>query len=320
MTLLSFLIALFIPNVTSAEMKTFIKEYSYQASEDDSRNSSRTLAMREAKRLLLEELGTYLESITEVQTFQLTKDQITMLTAGIVQIEIVEEKWDGHTYWLKSKIKADPGDVIKSIDALRKDRQKTKELEDVRNRWEDSLKEIERLRQELTTATGEKRKKDTASYNKTIKDLNATEWFEKGFAAGTSGNLAEALTAFTLAIDLNPQDAKAYGNRGVVYGLLGNHHQAITDFNKAIELNPKESAAYSNRGNAYFQIGNYQQAINDSDKAIELNPKDAAAYVNRGNAYFALGNKKQAFNEFKIGARLGHKNAQDYLRGQGIAW
>ena len=116
----------------SAEIKTFIKEYSYQASEDDSRNSSRTLAMREAKRLLLEELGTYLESITEVQTFQMTKDQITTLTAGIVQIEIVDEKWDGHTYWLKSKIKADPGNVVKAIGALRDDRQKTQELEEVK--------------------------------------------------------------------------------------------------------------------------------------------------------------------------------------------
>jgi hypothetical protein len=99
-------------------MKTFIKEYTYQASEDDSRNSSRTLALREVKRLLLEELGTYLESVTEVQNFQLTKDQITTLTAGIVQTEIVDEKWDGHSYWLRARITADSADVIKKIDAL----------------------------------------------------------------------------------------------------------------------------------------------------------------------------------------------------------
>ncbi len=58
--LFSFLFLLFIPHLTSAETKTFIKEYTYQASEDDSRNSSRTLALREVKRLLLEELETYL--------------------------------------------------------------------------------------------------------------------------------------------------------------------------------------------------------------------------------------------------------------------
>jgi hypothetical protein len=125
--LLSFLFLLFIPHLISAETKIFVKEYTYQASEDDSRNSSRTLALREVKRLLLEELGTYLESVAEVQNFQLTKDRITALTAGIVQTEIMADKWDGDSlkYWLKAKIVADSDEVIKSIDALRNDLAKT---------------------------------------------------------------------------------------------------------------------------------------------------------------------------------------------------
>jgi len=103
-TFLSFLFILFSPHLIVAEIQTYIKEYNYQASEDDSRNSSRVSAMREVKRLLLEELGTYLESVTEVKNFQLTKDQITALTAGIVKTEVLDEKWDGHTYWIKTKI------------------------------------------------------------------------------------------------------------------------------------------------------------------------------------------------------------------------
>jgi hypothetical protein len=47
------------------------------------------------KRILLEELGTYLESHTEIVNFQLRKDQITALTAGVVQTQILKEKWDG---------------------------------------------------------------------------------------------------------------------------------------------------------------------------------------------------------------------------------
>lgn len=106
------------------ELRTFEKEYTYQASEDDSKNSSRTIALREVKRLLLEELGTYLESQTEVKSFQLTKDQITTLTAGIVKTDIADEKWDGKTYWLKARISADPESVVQSIASLRKDREK----------------------------------------------------------------------------------------------------------------------------------------------------------------------------------------------------
>ena len=64
---LSFLFLLFFPHLIAAETKTFIKEYTYQASQDDSTSSSRVTAMRELKRLLLDELGTYLESVTEVK-------------------------------------------------------------------------------------------------------------------------------------------------------------------------------------------------------------------------------------------------------------
>ena len=48
----------------NAETKTFIREYEYQASEMDSKISSRVIAFQEVKRLLLEEIGTYLQSQT----------------------------------------------------------------------------------------------------------------------------------------------------------------------------------------------------------------------------------------------------------------
>ena len=54
----------------------------------------------------------------------MTKDQITTLTAGIVSAEVIDEKWDGRTYYLKAKISADPKEVAKSVDALRNDVQK----------------------------------------------------------------------------------------------------------------------------------------------------------------------------------------------------
>ena len=91
-----------------AETKVFVEEYTYQASEADSKLSSRTIALEQVKRLLLEKLGTYLESETEVKNFQLTKDQIVILTAGIVRAEIIEERWDGKTYFLKAKMDGGP--------------------------------------------------------------------------------------------------------------------------------------------------------------------------------------------------------------------
>lgn len=312
-TLFSFLFLLLIPDLTFSETKTFIKEYTYQASEDDSRNSSRVLALREVKRLLLEELGTYLESVTEVQNFQLTQDQITMLTAGIIQTEIVDEKWDGRTYWLRSKIVADSSEVIRSIDVLRKDRAKKKELEDMRQRSEELQKEIERLRKELAGTKGKEKQENTAAYNKSIEDLSAIEWFEKGYSFVVSGNFNRAIDAFSKAIKLDQKDAGAYVNRGIAYGNVGNDKQAINDFDKAIQLDQKYAKAYYNRGVAYGKLDNYEQAIKDYDKAIELDQQYAMAYNNRGVTYRNLGNYNRAIKDYDKAIELDQKSAGAYV-------
>jgi len=83
--------------------------------------SCRTIAVEQVKRLSLEELGTYLEGYAEVKNFQMTGDRIVALTAGIVQVQIIDEKWDGKTYWLMAEVRAYPENIAKSIDALRKD-------------------------------------------------------------------------------------------------------------------------------------------------------------------------------------------------------
>jgi tetratricopeptide (TPR) repeat protein len=247
-TLLSFLFFLFMPHFTSAETKTFTKEYTYQASEDDSRNSSRTIALREVKRLLLEELGTYLESETMVKNFQLTKDQVTAFTAGIVKEEVIDQKWDGDSlkYWLKAKITADTADVIKSIEALRKDRVKTKELEELKRRSDELLSENATLRKDLTAAKGETKQKRKVDYDENIKKLTAIEWFEKGLSLGMSGNYQDAIDAYSKAIERNPKLLGAYNNRGLIYDKLNNNEQAINDFDRALKLKPKHTVTYNN--------------------------------------------------------------------------
>ncbi|TAN43537.1 MAG: hypothetical protein EPN22_09960 [Nitrospirae bacterium] len=64
---LTLLLFLLIAAPVFAEKVTFTKEYTYQASEFDSKSSSRILALEQVKRLILEEVGTFLNSETEVK-------------------------------------------------------------------------------------------------------------------------------------------------------------------------------------------------------------------------------------------------------------
>jgi tetratricopeptide (TPR) repeat protein len=346
------IMGLFLANSAFAENKTFVKEYTYLASDIDSKVSSRAIALEQVKRALLEQLGTYLTSETEVKNFQMTKDQITTLTAGIVSAEVIEEKWDGRSYYLKAKIAADPNEVAKTVDALRTNVQKSKDLEASKKKVEEAMREVERLKQELALAKGDFTKK--VEYDNAIKELSSADFLHKGNAFIDSKDFENAIAAYTKAIELDPKYAMAYYNRGnayralgkreqtitdyskaieldpkyvyaynnlgAVYRSLGKNEQAIADFNKAIELNPKDAYAYSNRGNAHRALGKNEQAIADFNKAIELDPKFAMAYYNRGSIYRALGSENVSIQDFKMAAQLGMKEAQDYLKSHGIKW
>ena len=345
--LFSLLFFLLIPCPGFAGTKTFIKEYTYQASEDDSRNSSRVVALREVKRLLLEELGTYLESVTEVKNFQLTRDQITTLTAGIVQTEIIEEKWDGRVYWLKSKIVADEDKVVQSIDSLRKDREKTKELESMRLKSDELLRDNERLRKELASTKGGNREVQKTAYDRSIKELSSMEWLEKGYAAKDRRDFKKAIEAYSRAIELNPKNAMAYYARALV---SNDSKRAIQDYYKLLEIEPKDSGghllrawtykelekddlalrefgkaierasgikekaeAYNDRGRYYSAIKEDENlAVQDFSKAIELDPKDGSLYINRGHSYWVLRENDLALLDFNKAIELDPKNASAY--------
>jgi hypothetical protein len=102
---------------TAAESKTYVQEYSYRASKVDGKESSRTIAGRQVKKLLLEVLAADIENVKEAQRLQLTKDQIAALSAGVVKIDVENERWADRTYRLKARIVADPDELIKRIGA-----------------------------------------------------------------------------------------------------------------------------------------------------------------------------------------------------------
>jgi len=285
-----FVIFLILPAFSWADSKTFPRDYTYQAGEADSKVTSRSVAMEQVKRLLLEEIGTYIESHTEVQNFELTKDQITALTAGIVKLKIVDEKWDGEKYWLKAEIVVDPDDVTKKIDALRQDRDKVQELEDAKKRVEELLKENEFLRKNAS-------KTDQASvkrYQENVKSLETAEMIREANVFVSAGNLRKALEVMNEAVGMEPTNYNAYGMRGYVYMKMAKNGEAIKDLNKAIELKPDLARAYFERAIVYSRIKENEKALHDYSMAIKLKPKVAVAYLNRGNCYVSLRQYEEA--------------------------
>jgi uncharacterized coiled-coil protein SlyX len=106
----------------SKEDKIFIREYTYNASDDDSKNSARKKAIQQIKILLSEEIGTYIESYLDIKKqninnigYKSIKQEIKSLSVAITKLKVLNEKWDGKTYYIKASVRVNEKQAIELI-------------------------------------------------------------------------------------------------------------------------------------------------------------------------------------------------------------
>ena len=74
-------------------INTITAEHKYIMGDNDSKNDARRMAFLEAKRRVLEKSGSFIETLTEVRNYQLSKDEIKSYSAALLKIETTKEKW-----------------------------------------------------------------------------------------------------------------------------------------------------------------------------------------------------------------------------------
>ncbi|MCK4688849.1 MAG: tetratricopeptide repeat protein, partial [Candidatus Marinimicrobia bacterium] len=307
-----------------AKTKTFIREYTYQASDYDSKVTARVNALEEVKRLLLEEVAVFIKSEfemsewekqigDEIESGEFTEKRLISITAGITQTEILEEKWTGVVYWLKAKITIDPNEMKKQLDLILQDREKTEELEKTRQMADEAREEIKRLKHELESVKNENEQIVLQnSYKKNVDKLDATDWFNKGYVADLLKEYDKAKSFYIRAIELNPDFTEAYYNLGSVYYEQENYTDAIKNFINAIEINPDLSETYYNLGVVYGKQGNHPDAIKCYKKTIEINPDLSEAYYNLGIIYGNRGTYSNAIRCFKKSIEINPDDSKAY--------
>ena len=109
----------------------------------------------------------------------------------------------------------------------------------------------------------------------------------------------EAIAEYSTAIEIDPENAQAYGNRGASYAEKGMYEESISDYSTAIDLDPQNAILYYNRAIAYNYLAEYEKAIADCSTVIDdLELRNNWAYFQRGIAYFALNRYNEALNDF----------------------
>lgn len=113
----------------------------------------------------------------------------------------------------------------------------------------------------------------------TAKSGLASAYYIRGLTFTSTGEHAESIKAYSMAIENDSAYLLAFKNRGRAYLEVGNHDLAICDFKEVIKINPaanlaKEELAdaYSSRGIAYYDKSDYNNAITDFEEALRLRP------------------------------------------------
>jgi len=128
--------------------------------------------------------------------------------------------------------------------------------------------------------------------------------FDRGMAYDDKADGDNALKDYSRVIELDPEQAAAYNNRGSIYADKEDWAKALPDFVKATALSADNAMFISNRGIANWYLKNYEKAVADFTEAIKLAPETAVTYERRAAVYRDMGKTQEAAADEKKAEEL----------------
>jgi len=284
------------------EIKEIISEGDYNMGDGETPSVAESRALLNAKRIALEQAGTYVESYSKVKNFQLVEDEVKVLTSGTIEVTILDKTrtivGNGIRFWVKIKARVKL-DKMEDMARTVKDKSIIEDYKKIQREYDKNQKEMKKLKKELVMVQGEVAKKSVETRIAAEEKLfQANEWFEKGLRHTIGREDDKAIEEYTQAIALNPDYVEAYIYRGFAYynrgtftSDAGQHELAVKDFRKVVAMKPGTYSAYLAQGSIYIHQKEFEKGIEEVNKAIALDPDEALAYGLRGFIYMQEKNK-----------------------------
>lgn len=295
----------FLPKV-HAEIKIYDGVGEYVMSDFETPDVAKERAKQRAEQNAQEQAGVFVNSYTEVNNLMVTKDEITVITSGI--LNIIEVKYDreflsgeeGTLFRAKIKASIDTEGISKWLNMQANERAslvvQNKELQAAIVAQNKKIAELKKqLEDKSSNHNADYLKKE---FNDVDNEFLSNQKIDAGNKYYFQGDYYSAISNYTQAIELNSRNTIAYRNRGTSFANLKEYHRAVEDFSKIISLEPNNATAYVGRGASYIALKDFSSAVIDLSKAIQLNPSDSMAYYNRGICYQALNDMVRAEEDF----------------------
>jgi tetratricopeptide (TPR) repeat protein len=280
------------PGPAGAEVRTITASGEYRMGDNDTKTDAKRLALLDAKRLALEQVGTYLEGVTEVRNLSVTKDEIRSYTAGIV--EVVEQEMrttlEGETSVVRVDVvaKVDTALVAKQLAEVRKNELAKEEL--IRAKAEADLlrKELEEKNRQLASLKGGAAEAAVQQRQQIIARADANELLSKTWQVPAGAKDDIVTTVKTPTVE----------ERAKYRSML----------ETAVKLDPENPWVHFKLGYLNHSEGNLNAAIQEYRTAIRLKPDAARPHLALGRALKAQGKKQESAEEFYAYLMLAEKN------------
>lgn len=113
------------------------------------------------------------------------------------------------------------------------------------------------------------------------------------------GKKDEAIETYRKALQLNPAFTKARLSLAELLVSQGKIEAALMEFRKAVEMDPSSADAHHRWGNALMRYGDWRMAAEQYRYALQIDPKNVEARTNLGGALAALGEDSAAIAEYR---------------------
>ena len=125
----------------------------------------------------------------------------------------------------------------------------------------------------------------------------AQDHYQEGERHRVAERYEQAITSYTEAIRLDPDQEGYYNTRGHTYAAIEEFELAVQDFTEAIRLGPDRPLPWVFRAEVYSALNEFEKAVGDLNEAIRLDPSPAKFYEDRGLAYVGLGAAEDAIRD-----------------------
>lgn len=144
--------------------------------------------------------------------------------------------------------------------------------------------------------------------------LEARDLIDKAYSLTALGRYQEALDAYDLAIDLQPEYAWAWARKGRTLRLLERYEAALACYNRALKLQPHYAWAWNGKGIVLQRMNRLSEALECFETATRINPNNVWNWYNRADVLQTLERFQEAIPLLERGLQLDPEHPNSWAK------